>query len=163
MSFQSDVPAVPTLQQDDDIARITRWDFAPGAATGWHSHGWPYFVVPLTEAVLRIHDGEKATDVSGRRAKLHAPRRRCARCHERLCTPDRVRRDRGQADRSHGPTPASIDQEGFVTLPFGEREASAPQELSGRCDCRPPRLHRRGSKRAVRWRRVRWRWTASSK
>ena len=59
MSFQCDVPAVPTLQQDDDIVRITRWDFAPGAATGWHSHGWPYFVVLLTEAVLRIHDGEK--------------------------------------------------------------------------------------------------------
>lgn len=63
MSFQCDVPAVPTLQQDDDIVRITRWDFAPDAATGWHSHGWPYFVVLLTEAVLRIHDGEKTTDV----------------------------------------------------------------------------------------------------
>ena len=39
--------------------RITRWDFAPGAATGWHSHGWPYFVVMLTDAVMKIErDGE---------------------------------------------------------------------------------------------------------
>ena len=39
---------------------------------------------------------------------------------------------------------------GFVTLPCGEREVSAPQELSGRCDCGPPRVHRRSAKRAVR-------------
>ena len=39
---------------------------------------------------------------------------------------------------------------GFVTLPCREREVSAPQELSGRCDCGPPRGHRRGAKRAVR-------------
>src|SRR5208337_1713848 len=31
---------------------------------------------------------------------------------------------------------------GFVTLPCGEREAWAPQELLGRCDCGPPRVHR---------------------
>ena len=39
---------------------------------------------------------------------------------------------------------------GVVTLPCGEREASAPQELSGHCDCGPPRGHRRSAKRAVR-------------
>ena len=47
---------VPTLPRDDDIARVARWDFAPGAATGWHSHGWPSFVGAADEAVLRIHD-----------------------------------------------------------------------------------------------------------
>ena len=36
------------------------------------------------------------------------------------------------------------------TLPCGEREVSPPQELSGRCDCGPPRVHRRGAERAVR-------------
>ena len=40
--------------------------------------------------------------------------------------------------------------DGFVTLPCGEREVSAPQELLGRCDCGPPRGHRRSAKRAVR-------------
>ena len=39
---------------------------------------------------------------------------------------------------------------GFVTLPCREREVSAPQELSGRCDRGPPRGHRRSAKRAVR-------------
>jgi len=39
---------------------------------------------------------------------------------------------------------------GFVTLPCREREVSAPQELSGRCDSRPPRGHRRSAKHAVR-------------
>lgn len=63
MSFKCDTPAVPTQLQDDDIARITRWDFEPGAATGWHTHGWPYFVVFLTDAVFRIHDGKKVSEV----------------------------------------------------------------------------------------------------
>ncbi|WP_191062616.1 cupin domain-containing protein [Geminicoccus harenae] len=63
MTFRCDVPAVPTIQQDDQAVRITRWDFAPGAATGWHEHGWPYFVVMLVDGTLRIHDGDKVTDV----------------------------------------------------------------------------------------------------
>lgn len=63
MPFKCTEPAVPTLQQDDDAVRITRWDFAPGAATGWHTHGWPYFVVLLTDAVLRIDTGSAISDV----------------------------------------------------------------------------------------------------
>ena len=54
MPFRCDQPAVPTVQQDDETVRITRWDFAPGAATGWHTHGFPYFVVMLTDAVMKI-------------------------------------------------------------------------------------------------------------
>ena len=46
------------MQQDDAQLRITRWDFEPGAVTGWHSHGWPYYVVMLTDAVQEVHDGE---------------------------------------------------------------------------------------------------------
>lgn len=63
MAFQCTTPAVATLQQDDDVVRITRWDFAPGAVTGWHSHGWPYFVIMLNDGTLRIHNGETVTDV----------------------------------------------------------------------------------------------------
>lgn len=62
MAFACTVPAVPTVQRDDDDLRITRWDFAPGAVTGWHTHGWPYFVVMLTDGVLRIHNGTEVTD-----------------------------------------------------------------------------------------------------
>jgi mannose-6-phosphate isomerase-like protein (cupin superfamily) len=63
MAFVCTTPAVPTVQQDDDAIRITRWDFEPGAVTGWHSHGWPYFVVMLNAGTLRIHDGRTETDV----------------------------------------------------------------------------------------------------
>ncbi len=63
MAFACTIPATPTVQQDDETIRITRWDFEPGAVTGWHSHGWPYFVVMLAAGTLRVHDGEKVTDV----------------------------------------------------------------------------------------------------
>jgi quercetin dioxygenase-like cupin family protein len=61
MAFTCTIPAVPTVQQDDDAVRITRWDFEPGAVTGWHQHGWPYFVVLLTDATLKAHDGKNET------------------------------------------------------------------------------------------------------
>jgi quercetin dioxygenase-like cupin family protein len=63
MAFQCTTPAIPTVQTDDDTVRITRWDFAPGAVTGWHRHGWPYFVIMLTDGVLRIHDGGAVSEV----------------------------------------------------------------------------------------------------
>jgi len=59
MAFKCTIPATATVQQDDEAVRITRWDFAPGAVTGWHRHGWPYVVVMLTDAVMRIDDGAK--------------------------------------------------------------------------------------------------------
>jgi beta-alanine degradation protein BauB len=63
MPFRCDVPAVPTLQRDDDDARITRWDFTPGAVTGFHRHAFPYFVIMLTDGVLRIDVDGVVTDV----------------------------------------------------------------------------------------------------
>jgi quercetin dioxygenase-like cupin family protein len=48
---------------EDDVARITRWDFAAGAATGWHSHGWPYFVIMLTDGILKAHNGREVVEV----------------------------------------------------------------------------------------------------
>jgi beta-alanine degradation protein BauB len=63
MAFECTIPALPTIQQDDGIARITRWDFAPGAATGWHRHGWPYFVVMLIDGILKLHNGSAVTEV----------------------------------------------------------------------------------------------------
>jgi quercetin dioxygenase-like cupin family protein len=63
MAFKCTIPAVPTVQQDDDMVRITRWDFEPGAVTGWHQHGWPYFVVMLTDATLKVDDGKNENTV----------------------------------------------------------------------------------------------------
>ena len=53
--------ATGTLQVDDERVRITRYDFTPGAETGWHRHEYPYAVVPLLDDTLRIVDtaGEK--------------------------------------------------------------------------------------------------------
>jgi quercetin dioxygenase-like cupin family protein len=63
MAFTCAIPAIASVQQDDDVVKITRWDFEPGAATGWHSHGWPYFVVMLNAGTLKIHDGSQVTVV----------------------------------------------------------------------------------------------------
>ena len=63
MAFVCDIPAVPTVSQDDDNVRVTRWDFAPGAVTGFHRHAWPYFVVMLLDGILRVQAGETETDV----------------------------------------------------------------------------------------------------
>lgn len=63
MAFKCNEPAVPTIQQEDKTVRITRWDFAPGAATGWHSHGWPYFVVMLTDALMKVEAAGTVSEV----------------------------------------------------------------------------------------------------
>ena len=63
MAFKCNEPAVATIQQEDTTVRITRWDFAPGAATGWHTHGWPYFVVMLTDAVMKIEAAGAVSEV----------------------------------------------------------------------------------------------------
>ena len=55
------VPAVPTVQLDNDRVRVTRWDFAPGAETGWHRHGWAYVVVPVHDGTLLLEEPGGAT------------------------------------------------------------------------------------------------------
>ena len=74
---------------------------------------------------------------------------RCRRLSFSRCSRGRGRSVGAPRDRGAMQRPLSVPL-GFVTLPFGEREVSAPQELLGRCDCGPPRLHRRGAQRAVR-------------
>jgi quercetin dioxygenase-like cupin family protein len=56
-------PAVATQQIDNADLRVTRWDFPPGAETGWHRHGWAYVVVPITagEMLLELPEGQTAT------------------------------------------------------------------------------------------------------
>ncbi len=58
--MQSEKPAaVPSLQSENERVRVTKWSFAPGAATGWHRHEYDYVVVPLTSGRLRLtHAGE---------------------------------------------------------------------------------------------------------
>lgn len=63
MAFECTIPATPTPQQDDANLRITRWDFEPGAVTGWHEHGWPYLITMLVAGTLRVHNGAEVTEV----------------------------------------------------------------------------------------------------
>ena len=53
--------AQPTVLIDNERVRVTRWRFAPGAATGWHRHEYDYVIVPLTDGTLRLvePDGER--------------------------------------------------------------------------------------------------------
>jgi Mannose-6-phosphate isomerase len=54
-------PASATLLVDDDRVRVTRFDFAPGAETGWHVHGHDYVVTPVTECRMLIEEPGGAT------------------------------------------------------------------------------------------------------
>ena len=52
MSFANSIPAVPTLLAEDERAKVTRWDFEPGATTGFHEHSMDYAVVIMTDATM---------------------------------------------------------------------------------------------------------------
>ena len=47
---------------DNDRVRVTRWRFAPGAATGWHQHEYDYVIVPLTDGTLELVEPEGDRD-----------------------------------------------------------------------------------------------------
>ena len=49
---------------DDDRVRVTRFDFAPGDATGWHTHGMDYVITTLTDCNMRLEEpGGKTREV----------------------------------------------------------------------------------------------------
>lgn len=50
--------AISEQQEDNARTRVTRWRFAPGAATGFHRHEFDYVVVPLSDGRLKIVDKE---------------------------------------------------------------------------------------------------------
>lgn len=54
-------PAVATVQLSTPRTVVTEWRFAPGAETGWHTHGHDYVVVPTThgELLLETPEGER--------------------------------------------------------------------------------------------------------
>jgi len=52
------VRANATVLIDNERVRVTRWHFAPGAATGWHRHEYDYVIVPLTDGKLRLVEGD---------------------------------------------------------------------------------------------------------
>ena len=64
--FSAHAPAIATVLIDDSTTRGTRWDFEPGAETGWHKHGLAYVVVPMTDCcfLLREAEGERRVNVA---------------------------------------------------------------------------------------------------
>ena len=57
--------ATPVVLIDNERVRVTRWHFAPGAATGWHRHEYDYVIVPLTDGRLELvePDGRRFTEL----------------------------------------------------------------------------------------------------
>ncbi len=55
--------ATATQLIDDARVRVTRFDFAPGAQTGWHTHEMDYVITTLTECVMTLEEpgGETRT------------------------------------------------------------------------------------------------------
>lgn len=45
-----------TMLVDDDLVRVTRFDFIPGAETGWHRHGHDYVITTLTECNMLLEE-----------------------------------------------------------------------------------------------------------
>lgn len=48
--------ALATLQVDDTRVRVTRFDFAPGAETGWHTHGHDYVITAVTDCHMALFE-----------------------------------------------------------------------------------------------------------
>ncbi|WP_299812994.1 cupin domain-containing protein [uncultured Roseibium sp.] len=46
---------------DDDRVRVTRFDFAPGAETGWHRHAMDYVITALTECRMTLEEANGET------------------------------------------------------------------------------------------------------
>ena len=41
---------------DDARTRVTRFDFAPGAETGWHRHGLDYVITTITDCHMLLEE-----------------------------------------------------------------------------------------------------------
>lgn len=48
--------ATATALIDDERVRVTRFDFPPGAETGWHRHEHDYVITALTECAMQLEE-----------------------------------------------------------------------------------------------------------
>ena len=46
--------ATATQMIDDARVRVTRFDFEPGAETGWHTHAMDYVITAVTDCHMRL-------------------------------------------------------------------------------------------------------------
>jgi beta-alanine degradation protein BauB len=45
-----------TVLVDDERVRVSRFDFAPGAETGWHRHGHDYVITAVTDCHMLLEE-----------------------------------------------------------------------------------------------------------
>ncbi|MBT3263530.1 MAG: cupin [Acidiferrobacteraceae bacterium] len=49
---------------DNDLVRVTRFDFTPGAQTGWHRHEYDYVITAITDLGMLLEEpGGNAREV----------------------------------------------------------------------------------------------------
>lgn len=46
--------AIPLVE--DERVRVTRFEFEPGAETGWHTHEYDYVITAITDCTLQLED-----------------------------------------------------------------------------------------------------------
>ena len=64
MTDSSDTAAI-TLQEDNELVRVTRFRFPPSSETGWHTHERDYVIVPTIGGTLTmIDDGGSRTETT---------------------------------------------------------------------------------------------------
>lgn len=56
--------AIATQLIDDARVRVTRFEFAPGAETGWHEHGFDYVITAVTDCHMLLEDDDGARRVT---------------------------------------------------------------------------------------------------
>ena len=54
-------PCTATQLVDDDCVRVTRFDFAPGAETGWHRHSMDYVITAVTDCHMLLENPDGST------------------------------------------------------------------------------------------------------
>lgn len=53
--------AIPTVQVDNERVKVTEWQFAREAETGWHRHEYDYVIVPQTSGKLLVEAPDGST------------------------------------------------------------------------------------------------------
>ncbi len=53
--------ATATMLVEDATVRVTRFDFAPGAETGWHRHGMEYVITAITDCRMLLEESGGGT------------------------------------------------------------------------------------------------------
>ena len=48
--------AEPVRLLEDDAVCVTRFDFVPGAETGWHRHGLDYVITAITDCRMELEE-----------------------------------------------------------------------------------------------------------